>query len=60
MKIKVKPGVVVRLDRSTSTSSKGGEYDISQMDEKARKRVLSYKGVSEVKPATAPKAEKEG
>ncbi|HSH45108.1 MAG TPA: hypothetical protein VK966_04600 [Longimicrobiales bacterium] len=60
MKIKVEPGVVVRLDRKRSTSARGGEYDISNMDEKARKRVLSQKGVSEVKAATASKATKEG
>lgn len=61
MRIKVEPGVVVRLDRRRSTSRLGGEYDISDLSAPDRKRVLEAQGVSVVGPQKvnkpAPKAE---
>lgn len=61
MKIKVKPGVVVRLDRRRNTGRQGGEYDISELSEQDRARALATEGVTQISGQkggkSAPKVE---
>jgi len=46
MIVDIEPGRVVRLDGKRTTSSAGGAYDISELAESDRKRVLRSLGVS--------------
>lgn len=61
MKIRVEPGKPVDLDARRRTSAKGGEYDISKLNDADRERVLKQSGVKVIdeKPARTPAKVKE-
>lgn len=51
MRIKVEPGKIVHLDTTRTASTKGGEYDLDELEIGAadRERLLATDGVSELK-----------